>query len=226
MMVGLFWLLGTILVYFICKRIYGTYRKIYLTPLLLTPVILIVALTVSGVSFADYNKGAGFLTDLVEPATIALAVMLYKHFDQLKKHAVTVLISTSFGAMIAVLTSIGFSAWFGLSPQIVDSLAPRSATTPIAVAISSHVGGLPTITAVATLFTGLVCMITGPLVVKWCRIRHPIARGVLFGTSSHSSGIAKAMEYDPLSGSIATIAMMVTAFITLGAAPWLLTLMQ
>ncbi|MFD0677999.1 MULTISPECIES: LrgB family protein [unclassified Paenibacillus] len=226
MMNAILWLFGTIIVYWASKRLYRTYKKMYLTPLLVTPMVVIAVIELSGVSYNTYDKGAGWLTDLVEPATIALAVILYKNWEQLKNNAWTIIICVGCGAIAAIVTSAGLSYLLGLSPEIMDSLAPRSATTPIAISISSNIGGIPTITAVATIFTGLLSMIVGPLIVKWLHIQHPIARGVLFGTSAHSAGISKAMEYGDVSGSIAAIAMMATAFITLAAAPWLILMFQ
>lgn len=226
MMSALFWLFCTIAVYAAAKRLYRAFPQIYLTPLLVTPIIIIVAIELSGVSFDTYNQGAKWLSDMIEPATIALAVTLYKHFDVMKKNASAILISVGCGAIAAIITSAGLAHLFGLTNAIMDSLAPRSATTPIAISISKIIGGVPTITAVATLVTGLLGMIIGPLIVKWFRIHSPIARGVLFGTSAHSAGISKALEYDGVSGSVAGIAMMVTAFVTLCVAPWLMMLFQ
>ncbi|MBB6632624.1 LrgB family protein [Cohnella thailandensis] len=220
MIASVFWLVCTIAVYLLSKRLYRKYTRIYLTPLIVTPAVLLVAIALLKVPYPTYERGAGLLSDLVGPATIALAVTLYKHVKEMKRNAGAIIVSVCFGAVAAVLTTVGLSRLFGLSAPIADSLAPRSATTPIAMSISSHIGGLPTITAVATLVTGIMSMIMGPLVVKAFRIRTPLARGVLFGTSSHSSGVSKALEYDDATGSIAAIAMMVTAFVTLLAAPW------
>ncbi|WP_272945297.1 LrgB family protein [Paenibacillus gorillae] len=133
-------------------------------------------------------------------------------------------VSVSSGAIAAIITSAGLARLLGLNAQMMETLAPRSATTPIALAVSDMLGGLPTITAVATLITGLLGMIVGPLIVRWCRIRSPIARGVLFGTSAHSAGVSKAFEYGPITGSVAGIAMLLTAFVTLCAAPWIVSL--
>ena len=225
-MESLFWLGCTIAVYSAAKRLYRRFGSVYLTPLLVTPIIVIAAIWLSGVSYADYDRGAVVLSDMVEPATIALAVILYRNFDLFKKHAAVILASVGCGAPAAIVTSAGLARWFGLSNQIASSLAPRSATTPIAVSVSSMIGGVPTVTAVATVITGLLGLTMGPLIVKWFRLRHPVARGLLLGTSAHSAGISKALEYGAESGSIAGIAMILTAFVTLCAAPLLIGLFQ
>ncbi|MEW9701660.1 LrgB family protein [Paenibacillus sp. SI8] len=219
---AIIWFCGTIACYWASKRLYRAYPKIYLTPLLVAPIVIIAVISISGVKFDAYNEGAGWLSQMVEPATIALAVMLYKHFDVMKKHAFVIMASVGCGAVASIVTSAGLAHLFGLSTEIVDSLAPRSATTPIAISISHGIGGLPTITAVATLITGVLGLVLGPYIVKWFRIRGPVARGVLLGTSAHSAGISKAFEYDALTGSVAGIAMLVTAFVTLCITPLLI----
>ncbi|MWV46308.1 CidB/LrgB family autolysis modulator [Paenibacillus sp. HJL G12] len=226
MIQALFWLLCTIIVYMAAKRIYRAFPRVYLTPLLVTPLVVITIIIMSGVTFDTYNKGAVVLSDLVEPATIALAVMLYKHIDVLKRNVKAILLSVCCGAVISFLSTAELAHLFGLKSDVLASLAPRTATTPIAVSISGMIGGVPTITAGATLITGLIGMIVGPLIVKWCSIHSPIGQGTLFGTSAHSAGISKAFEYDAVAGSIASIAMMLTAFVTLLIVPWLIALFQ
>jgi len=225
-MEALFWLGCTIAIYLAAKLLYRKFNKAYLTPLLLTPVIVIAVVRLSGVSYEAYDQGAGLLSDMVEPATIALAVILYRNFNLLKKNVSVILASVGCGALAAIVTSAGLAHLLGLSDEISNSLAPRSSTTPIAVSVSSIIGGVPTITAAATIVTGLIGMMMGPLIVKWFRIKHPVARGLLFGTSAHSAGISKALEYGTVSGSVAGIAMIFTAFVTLCAAPWVMVLFQ
>lgn len=223
-MSALFWFIFTISIYWGAKQLYRIYSRIWLTPLLITPAIVIIVLILSSTSFDTYHQGAGILSEMVEPATIALAVMLYKHWDVLKQNVFIIAVSVISGALGAIITSAGFAHLLGLDMELMRTLAPRSATTPIALSISSMIGGLPIITGVATLITGVLGMIIGPLIVKWFRITSPIARGVLFGTSAHSAGVSKAFDYSPVTGSIAGIAMLITAFATLCAAPWLMSL--
>ncbi|MEF3312670.1 LrgB family protein [Paenibacillus sp. GYB004] len=222
MMDAVLWLGCTIAVYWAAKRLYKKYPKMYMSPLLLTPVVLIGLLAISGASFQTYNEGGVWLSNMVEPATIALAVTMYKHIDLLKKHAFVIVVSVGCGALTGIVTSAGLARLFGLTSELIGSLTPRSATTPIAVSITGLIGGIPTIAAVATLITGLLGLVIGPPIVKWCGIRSSIAQGILFGTSAHSAGISRASEYGTAAGSIAGVAMLLTAFVTLGAAPWMI----
>lgn len=212
----------TVVIYGAAKKLYRRVPVMVLTPLLTVPAAVIAIVIVFHIPFEAYASGTQWISDMIGPGTVALAVPLYKNFGVLKKHAVTIGISVGSGAIVAILTSAWMSQWLHLNAKITDSLAPRSATTPIAMAISGHIGGIPSITAVFVLLTGLAGMIIGPLAVRAFRITNDIARGVLFGTSSHNAGTAKAFEFGPVSGTIASIAMVLTAIITLCAAPLLI----
>jgi predicted murein hydrolase (TIGR00659 family) len=212
----------TIVLYWGCKWIYQVNSKVYLTPLLITPAVVILIIGCFNIPYDTYNFGDKWLTDMIGPATVALAVPLYKNFGVFKKHAAVILISVCSGAVIAFLTSAVLAQWLHLSPAIMESLAPRSATTPIAMAVSQGIGGIPILTAVFVMLTGLMGMILGPLMVKTLKINNDIARGVLLGTSAHTAGTSKAFEYSSISGTISSIAMILTAFITLCAAPLLI----
>lgn len=217
-------LLMTIAIYWAIKRLYRLRPVIILSPLLVTPVAVIAILLWSGIPYETYNAGTRWLSDMIGPATVALAVPLYKNAHLLKKHALSIGVSVLAGSMAAVVSSVWLARELGLSAEIVDSLAPRSATTPIALAIAGMSGGLPAMTALFVLMTGLLGMMIGPAVIRLLKIRGDIARGVLFGTSAHTAGTSKAFEFGAAAGSISSIAMILTAFFTLVTAPWILDL--
>jgi len=216
----------TLIIYLVTKRFYQRFPKIYFTPLLLTPIVVVLSLVLSGIPYETYHAGTHWLSDMIGPATVALAVPLYKNFAILKKHALTVGVSVLSGAVLAYLSSAWLAKELKLNTQIMESIAPRSATTPIAMAISELTGGVPAITALFVLMTGLLGMLLGPVIIRLFRIRNEIARGVLLGTSAHTAGTSKAFEFGSVSGSISSIAMILTAFITLLIAPWALRIFQ
>jgi predicted murein hydrolase (TIGR00659 family) len=222
MMLAIGSLLFTITVYWLAKKFYLRQPKVYFSPLLLTPGIIIILLLLAHISYKTYDSGAHWLSDMIGPATVALAVPLYKNMSILKKHAFTIIVSVFVGSTMAILSSIWMAKELHLSGQIIESLAPRSITTPVAMAVSRIMGGVPAITAVFVLVTGLFGMSAGPLIIRLFRIENDIARGVLFGTSSHTAGTSKAFEFGSISGSISSIAMILCAFITLCIAPILL----
>ncbi|OAB43021.1 CidB/LrgB family autolysis modulator [Paenibacillus glacialis] len=224
-MIGLFYLSLTLGVYYSAKKIYQKWSKVYLSPLLITPVILVVFLLSAGVPYESYNSGGQWLSDLLQPATVAFAVPLYKHFKVLKKHAVEIITSVLFGSIVAMVTSVFLAKWMHLSSSLVTSLMPRSITTPIAINVSQVIGGVPNITAVFVILTGLFGTIIGPSVLRIFHIDNEVARGVLLGTSAHGMGTSKAFEMSALSGTISSVSMILAALFTLGMAPTMMNIL-
>lgn len=115
---------------------------------------------------------------MLQPATVAFAIPLYKYFPILKKYAVEIILNVAVGSCIAILSTAFIAKWFHLSGGLVDSLVPRSVTTPIAMNVSEMIGGMPAVTAVFVILTALLGTIIGPMVIRYFRIDNEIARGV------------------------------------------------
>ncbi|GIP21881.1 CidB/LrgB family autolysis modulator [Paenibacillus sp. J22TS3] len=224
MITGLLCLLITIALYYVCKRVYKVKSSVYLSPLLVTPVILVIGLLLAHIPYETYNAGGKWLSSLLQPATIAFAIPLYKYYNVLKKHAALILVSVLSGSVVAIVSSLLLAQSMHLDNALVSSLVPRSVTTPIAMSVSQVIGGVPNITAVFVIITGLLGSIIGPMIVKMFRIDNEVARGVLLGTGAHGTGTSKAFELSSLSGTISSISMIVAALFTLGAAPLILSL--
>ncbi|GEB35646.1 MULTISPECIES: LrgB family protein [Brevibacillus] len=214
MMTGLIGFLLTIVIYLTAKRLYR-YRPIMLfSPILFTPLLLVVLLLCAQIPYADYNEGGKWLAYMLQPATIAFAVPLYKHYPLLKKHAAQIMISVVSGSAVAVISSAVLALLLHTDQQVLYSLLPRSITTPIAMNVSQMIGGVPSITAVLVLMTGVLGSIIGPYIIAYLRISDDIARGVLLGTSAHGAGTSKAFEISPISGTVSSISMIVAALVT------------
>lgn len=224
MMKAITFLLLTVLLYGGAKKLYRAKPAIVLSPLLVTPIALIIILSAGHISFADYNEGGKWLTRLIGPATVALAVPLHEHFDILKKHAKEIALGTLGGSLMGFLSALEISRLLHLHDSLLAGIMLRSTTTPIALAVSSRIGGASAITAVIVLITGLLGMTTGPFVIRALRIRSECAKGVLMGTSAHTAGSYKAFELGGgLAGAIATVSMLATALLTLGLLPWIMS---
>ncbi|HEY4389861.1 MAG TPA: CidB/LrgB family autolysis modulator [Paenibacillus sp.] len=223
-MLGILWLIITLTIYALSKRLYKAYPRVYFSPLLLTPITLIIGLMLTNVSFETYNGGGKWLSTMLQPATVAFAIPLYKHYNVLKKHAIEILASVLTGSIVAISSSALFAEWLHLDHQLINSLVPRSVTTPIAMSVSQVIGGVPNITAVFVIITGLLGSMIGPIVVRALRIDGEVARGVLLGTSAHGTGTSKAFELSSLTGTISSISMILAALFTLTTAPLLITL--
>ncbi|MBE1443691.1 LrgB family protein [Paenibacillus sp. OAS669] len=221
-MIGAASLIGTVLLYIVAKRLYRYKPMFILSPIIITPLALIILLVSTGTSFESYNTGAHWLSDILQPATIAFAIPLSKYFPLIKKHATEILVSVLAGSCAAVASSIWLAEGLRLNDQLVFSLLPHSVTTPIAMNVSQTIGGIPTITAVAVMMTGIFGSVVGPYIIRMCRIRNDIARGVLLGTSSHGAGTSKAFEFSSVSGTVSSISMILAAVITLFVTPWIM----
>lgn len=215
-------LLITVILYLLSKKLHRHKPHMLLSPLIVTPAVLIVLLSVTRTSYADYNAGAHWLSDMLGPATIAFAIPLSRHYDLIKKHAAQIMISVLTGSAAAVASSLWLAKGFGLSEKIIYSLIPHSATTPIAMNVSQSIGGIPTITAVAVMITGIFGSLIGPSVIRLFRIRNEVARGVLLGTSAHGAGTSKAFELGSISGTVSSVSMILAAILTLFLTPLLL----
>lgn len=219
-------LILTIGLYVGAKWCYKAKPKVYLSPLIVTPLLLIAFLLLTHISYESYNSGAKWLTDLLQPATIAFAVPLYKYFHLLKKYATEILVSVLCGSFVAILSSLFIAKGLHLNTQIVNSLIPRSVTTPIAMGVSENIGGVPTITAVFVIMTGLLGAIIGPIIIRLLRIENDIAKGALLGTAAHAAGTSKAFECSSTAGTISSLSMIIAALITICIAPWLVSIVM
>jgi predicted murein hydrolase (TIGR00659 family) len=194
------------------------------TPVLFSTVIVIAVLLMAGVSFPDYRPAKEIMTFLLGPATVALAVPLYKNRGAFLTQLVPAglgLLAGSLGTMIVA----GLAARIlGFSPELLSSIAIKSATVPIAVEIARIVHGDPTLTATFVVITGMIGASFGPWLMDCLGITHPISRGLALGTISHGQGTAQAASENELSGAIAGVAMGLGAICTSLAAPWLIPL--
>ncbi|WP_410512709.1 CidB/LrgB family autolysis modulator [Paenibacillus sp. BR2-3] len=223
MTIGLLLLVLTAGIYLASKRVYVLSSKMYASPLIITPLLIISFLLMTGISYDSYNAGGKWLTLLLQPATVAFAIPLHKNFKVLKKHAAEIAAGVLSGSVAAVISSVFLAKWLHLSSDLANSLVPRSVTTPIAMSISQSIGGVPSITAVFVILTGILGTMMGPSVLRLFRIDNEIARGVSLGTAAHGTGTSKAFELSSLTGTISSISMILSAVFTLGVTPFLLS---
>lgn len=211
--------LVTILSYLGAKFLYKKNKSVFLSPLLLCPLMLIGLLLSFHIPYDVYNAGTQWITEMLQPAMVALAVPLYKYRSLLKKYGFEIGFGVLGGSVIAVLSSVMYGKWFQLTPQLLDSLAPRSVTTPIAMDVSQTIGGLPMMTASFVIITGIIGLVTGPFILKWCPISEKVSKGMLLGMGAHGAGTAQAYEIGSIEGAIASLTMIFAGLITIMVAP-------
>lgn len=183
-------------------------------PLLIGCILVGAYLILFGVPLDEYNEGGGFLTLCLTPATISLALPIYRQLEVLKKHLLPILA----GAFVGSLASIGsvyvFGRLFGLDGQIIRSLLPKSVTTPIGVALSESLGGLTAVTSLAIVFTGIVGAVFLPTALKLLGVKHPVVTGIAIGTASHAVGTSRALELGEIEGAMSGLAIGIAGLLT------------
>lgn len=208
-------ILVTYIVYRGSRKAYARWKIFIFSPLLLSPIVLILLLSLSEVSYSTYYSGAKWLSYLLGPATVAFAVPMYKQVHLLKKHLFEVVASIVVGSAVAIVSSFLYAVWIRLSPSLITSLVPRSITTPVAMDVSKTIGGVPTLTAVFVIITGITGSIMGPGMIRLLKIEKATAKGLMLGMSSHGAGTSRAFEIGDLEGTFATLAMITAAIITI-----------
>lgn len=197
---------------------FWVYRKGKLNPLL-NPVVLAVAvlvgmLLITGTDYRTYFDGAQFVHFLLGPATVALAVPLYNQFRQVRRSMGPLLASIVVGSLTASVSAVAVAWMLGAAESTLISLAPKSVTTPIAMGISESLGGLPSLTAVLVILTGVIGAMLGPPLLTLLRVRDWRARGLAIGVASHGIGTARAMQVNEVAGAFAGLAMGLNALAT------------
>lgn len=187
-------------------------------PLLISILLVIAFLLVFHVSYDSYNQSAQYLSYLLTPATVALAIPLYKQLNLLKKNAVAILISVAAGVFASLGSILCLSITFRLTHAQYVTLLPKSITTAIGMGIAEELGGNITISVAVIIVTGVLGNMMLEPVCKLFRITNPISKGLAAGTASHAIGTAKAMELGEVEGAMSSLAIVVSGLVTVGAA--------
>ena len=190
-------------------------------PVILSMIILIALLSLLRVDYATYFEGAKFIHFLLGPATVALAIPLYDHFEQVRRLAIPVFISCVTGATVAAASAVGVAALMGGSRELLLSLAPKSVTTPIAIGIADKIGGLSPLTVGLVLITGVLGCVLAPLVFRLLKTSDERVQGFSLGIAAHGIGTAFAFRYGAMAGAFSGVAMGLTGTLSAFEIPFL-----
>lgn len=183
-------------------------------PLLISVAATIAVLAAAGIDYDVYYSGTQYLSYLLTPATVCLAVPLYEKLEVLKKNWRAILIGIVSGVLTTLLCILTMSLMFGLSHEEYVTLLPKSITTAIGMGVSEELGGYVTLTVAVIIITGVLGNIFAPLICRVFRIREPIAKGIAIGTSSHAVGTAKAMEMGEVEGAMSSLSIAISGLLT------------
>lgn len=183
-------------------------------PLLIAIIFVIAALLFLGIDYDSYNEGAKYISYLLTPATVCLAVPLYEQLTLLKKNWKAILIGISTGVITSLTSVFLLALVFGLAHEEYVTLLPKSITTAIGMELSREMGGIVTISVAVIVVTGIFGNVMAESVCKLFRIKEPVAKGIAIGTSSHAVGTAKAMEMGHEEGAMSSLAIAVAGILT------------
>ncbi len=211
----LLWLTATLLAYIAAD---GAARRLgyapWANPVLISVCLIAPVLWVTRTDYGTYFEGAQFIHFLLGPATVALALPLIDNLEAIRRSVLPILVALLVGSLVAVLSAIWIAQAFGLPPEIILSISPKSTTAPVALGISEEVGGIPTLTAVLVIATGIVGAVIVTPMMNLLRICDWRARGFAAGVAAHGIGTARAFQVNKTAGAYAGIGMALNALLT------------
>lgn len=183
-------------------------------PLLIAVIIIVSVLLLFDIDYETYNKGAQYISFFLTPATVSLAIPLYRQLELLKKYPKAIFGGIFAGVLTAMVSILLMSLVFGLNHEQYVTLLPKSITTAIGMGVSEKMGGIVTITVVAISVTGIFGNIAAEAICRIFKIEEPIAKGLAIGTGAHALGTAKAMEIGEVEGAMSSLSIVVAGIMT------------
>ena len=220
----LFWLVLTLAAYGLSRWLYRRTGRYLLSPLILVPALLLAVAVPLNTAYAEYSRDTHWLMLVLGPVTVAFAVPIWQQRTLLAQHWMALLLGMLAGSVASIGSSFWLARALALDTSLTLPLVPRSITTPFAMPLAQSLGGVPDLTAVFVMFTGVFGALMGGILLKWLPLRSSLARGALFAVGAHGAGVSRAREVGNEEGSVAGLVMVLTGVLNLFAAP-LLTLM-
>ena len=209
----------TLITYLMFFYIQKKTKLMILNPLFFTSVFIIIFLVIFKIDYNVYKEGSSFITFLIGPATVSLAIPLYEKLPLLKKHYKTILLTITTGVLSHAII-IGFMAFFlKISNELIATFIPKSVTTPIAKEISLALGGIEELTIAIVIITGIFGSIIAPYIFKILKVENSVAIGLSLGISAHAIGTSKAIELGEEEASMSTLALILTGILTVVLSP-------
>ena len=190
-----------------------------MNPILVSVAVVIFLLKVLKVDYEVYNEGAKYISYLLTPATVCLAIPLYKQLELLKKNLTAVAAAILAGVASSAVSIFALCLLFRMEHVYYVTLLPKSITTAIGMGVSEEAGGIVTITVVCIIVTGILGNMIGETVFKLIRLESPIAKGLALGTSAHAVGTAKALELGEIEGAMSSLSVAVAGLLTVLVVP-------
>lgn len=212
----------TLFAYGVSRFLASRYPSPFTTPVFLSSILIILVLIYSGVDARDYEPAKNVLVFLLGPATVALALPIYRHRGRLAAHLTPALGGIALGSLATVLATLALGKLLGLTQPVLASMSTKSVTAPIAIQLAEIIRGDPSLAVAFVIVTGMLGAMFGPALLTLAGIVNPLARGLSLGTISHGQGTAQAIAEGEVQGAIAGVAMGLAAIMTSLALPFLI----
>ena len=222
----LFGILLTLVAFEIGVLISQKFKYSFLNPLLIGNILIVGFLLITGISLESYNIGGDYISVMLSPATVVLAVPLYRQIQKLRQFWMPILAGIFAGSLTSIGCVIFFSKILGLSSTLMLSILPKSVTIPMGSVISAQIGGIPSVTIIAITVTGITGAVAAPAVCRFCHIKHKVAQGIAIGTASHALGTTRAMEMGEVQGAMSSLSIGIAGLFTAIVTPLLLTILS
>ena len=220
------WSTATLLSYAVARRAHARWHRWWASPLLVAPALLVLAMLAFRVPYAEYAAGAGWLVTMLGPATVAFAIPIYEQRALVRRHWRVLLAGGLAGSITAMVTSWWLATLLHVDGPLRLSLVPRSTSTPFAMAVSARIGGVPELTAVFVVVTGVLGAVLGEWLLAKLPVRSTVARGALLGAGAHAVGTTKAYEMGQVEGTVAALVMVTVGLMNVLGAPLVAALVR
>ena len=209
-------------VYYLTRQLQKKTGWIVLNPILMTIIILIIFLKVTGISYDTFEAGGKYIDFWIKPAIVALGVPLYQNLKNIRRNILTIMASQLVGCLVGIISVVLIAAWMGASHEVIVSLAPKSVTTPIAMEVCKATGGIPSLTAAIVVCVGIFGAVFGFKILEVWHVRNPYSQGLGIGTATHAMGTSRAMEKGKTYGAYSSVGLIINGLLTALLTPLIL----
>jgi len=216
----------TMIAYFLARKLAAKINISIVNPLLVAMAIVIPILLLTHLPYTRYFAGSSLLNQLLQPAVVALALPLYEQMHQIRARWKTIISVCFIGSITAMVSGTAIALWMGATPEIAATIMPKSVTTPIAMAVSASLHGIPAISAICVLIAGVLGAVFGHMLLNLFKVKNKSSRGLAIGNASHALGTARAAEIDYQVGAFSSLALVICGIITSLLAPLLFPLLM
>ncbi len=211
----------TLGIFLFARKLAARCKTPLLNPLLISIAMLVPLLLLIDIPYQRYLQGSLLINNLLQPAVVALAYPLYEQMHQIRAHWKSIIAVCFIGSLSGIISGTAIALWMGATKQIAATVLPKSATTPIAIAVSTDLGGIPALSAICVMMAGLLGAIFGHQILDLLKIKNKLARGLAIGNDSHALGTARCAELDHQEGAFSSLALVLCGLIASLLAPLL-----